>query len=196
MSSKSRARALGPWFALLLAVLAAIVLGSICVGSTGTIAPAQVVKSLAHACGWGSGLDDPRLELIVELRSWRALTAAGVGAALALSGGLIQGLFRNGLASPSLLGVSGLWRDVWLEATGPAFISDLFMIPDIDRSLVTAVGLRQSGIWVHDFRGERQVSVEGYGSDPKFTRDGERLVYRILSGALTSDPGELRMLEV
>jgi iron complex transport system permease protein len=43
----------------------------------------------------------------VELRIWRALTAAAVGAGLALSGGLIQGMFRNGLASPSLLGVTG-----------------------------------------------------------------------------------------
>ncbi len=107
MSARSRARPLGLLIAVGCAVLCAIVLGSICVGSSGTIGPASVVESLAHALGFGAGLDDPRQALIVELRTWRALTAAGVGAALALSGGLIQGLFRNGLASPSLLGVSG-----------------------------------------------------------------------------------------
>src|SRR6185295_695050 len=36
-----------------------------------------------------------------------ALTAAGVGAALGLSGALLQGLFRNDLASPGVLGISG-----------------------------------------------------------------------------------------
>jgi len=38
----------------------------------------------------------------------------------------------------SLLKVSGLWQSVWMEATGHAFIADLFMIPDIDRSRATA----------------------------------------------------------
>ncbi|HTF90559.1 MAG TPA: iron chelate uptake ABC transporter family permease subunit, partial [Planctomycetota bacterium] len=107
MSTRSRARPLAPLIGVCCLVLLAIVLGSICVGSSGAIGPQSVLKSFAHALGFGEGLADPRQELIVELRSWRALTAAGVGAALALSGGLIQGLFRNGLASPSLLGVSG-----------------------------------------------------------------------------------------
>ncbi len=54
------------------------------------------------------GINDPLpgvQQSILELRTWRALCAGGVGAALALSGALLQGLFRNGLASPSLLGV-------------------------------------------------------------------------------------------
>ncbi len=42
----------------------------------------------------------------LEMRLWRTLTAAGVGALLALAGALLQGLFRNGLASPSLIGVT------------------------------------------------------------------------------------------
>ncbi|HUR29158.1 MAG TPA: iron chelate uptake ABC transporter family permease subunit, partial [Planctomycetota bacterium] len=100
-------RALGPWLAFGTLVLLALVLASICVGWSGSIRPASVLQTFAHALGLGAGLDDPRQELIVELRTWRALTAAGVGAALGLSGGFIQGLFRNGLASPSLLGVSG-----------------------------------------------------------------------------------------
>ncbi len=107
MSTHARERGMGLWFAILFVILLAVVLGSISIGSTGTISSAQVCKGLAHACGWGTGLADPRTEIIVELRAWRALTAAGIGAALALSGGLIQGLFRNGLASPSLHGVSG-----------------------------------------------------------------------------------------
>ena len=38
----------------------------------------------------------------------------------------------------SLLRVCGIWRSVWIEATGQDFISDLFMIPDIDNARATA----------------------------------------------------------
>ena len=52
----------------------------------------------------------PRLEgadqVILELRGLRALAALAVGASLALSGALLQGLFRNALASPGVLGVT------------------------------------------------------------------------------------------
>jgi iron complex transport system permease protein len=54
----------------------------------------------------GEPLADPGLQAIVSLRLWRALTAAGVGAALSYSGALLQGLFRNDLASPGILGIS------------------------------------------------------------------------------------------
>ncbi|MDQ6700839.1 MAG: hypothetical protein M3Z36_11735, partial [Acidobacteriota bacterium] len=59
------------------------------------------------------------------------------------------------------------------------------------------VALRQSVVWVHDANGERQVSLEGYSYDPKFSPDGKRLCYRILKGGLTTyDPGELRVVEL
>ncbi|MEM7252595.1 MAG: iron chelate uptake ABC transporter family permease subunit [Pseudomonadota bacterium] len=52
--------------------------------------------------------DDRQFErtIFVEIRSPRVLLAAGVGAALALSGAALQGLFRNPLADPALIGVS------------------------------------------------------------------------------------------
>ncbi len=55
------------------------------------------------------GLEEPlagHAQTIVRLRLYRTLVAVGVGAALSLSGALLQGLFRNPLASPSLIGVS------------------------------------------------------------------------------------------
>ena len=55
------------------------------------------------------GLSDPteQAELIVrEIRLPRVLLAAVVGAILALSGAAMQGLFRNPLADPSLIGVT------------------------------------------------------------------------------------------
>lgn len=44
--------------------------------------------------------------ILWQVRLPRVLTGAAVGAALAVSGAVLQGLFRNPLASPSVLGVS------------------------------------------------------------------------------------------
>ncbi len=65
------------------------------------------------------------------------------------------------------------------------------------RSFLTAVGLKQSSIWVHDATGERQVSLEGYSFDPKITPDGKLLIYRILKGTSpATDPSELRVVDL
>jgi len=70
------------------------------------------------------------------------------------------------------------------------------MAPD-GRSFVAAVAQKQGTVWVHDKNGERQVSLEDYSYDPRFTPDGKKLLYRILKGAVpTFDPGELRLLEL
>ena len=59
------------------------------------------------------------------------------------------------------------------------------------------MGLRQSVVWLHDRKGERQISVEGYAVDPKFTPDGKKLFYRILKGVLPfSAPGELQVVDL
>jgi hypothetical protein len=52
-------------------------------------------------------------------------------------------------------------------------------MPD-GHSLITAVGLKQSAVWVHDARGDRQVSLEGFASHPKFSPDGKTLFYLVL----------------
>lgn len=45
--------------------------------------------------------------VLLEIRSPRILLAAAVGAALSVSGAALQGMFRNPLADPGLIGVSG-----------------------------------------------------------------------------------------
>ncbi|KHE70493.1 iron ABC transporter permease [Halobacillus sp. BBL2006] len=45
-------------------------------------------------------------QIIVNLRIPRALAAALIGAALAMSGSIMQGMTRNALASPSIMGVT------------------------------------------------------------------------------------------
>jgi iron complex transport system permease protein len=65
----------------------------------------EVVRGLLGLGGLGAGLD-PYPQHVLEWHLWRALTMAGVGACLAFSGSVLQGLFRNPLASPSLIGVT------------------------------------------------------------------------------------------
>jgi Tol biopolymer transport system component/tRNA A-37 threonylcarbamoyl transferase component Bud32 len=66
------------------------------------------------------------------------------------------------------------------------------------RSLISSVALTQSVVLVHDASGERQVSLEGYSYDPKFTPDGKRLCYRILKGPAPTynASGELHVVEL
>ena len=51
------------------------------------------------------------------------------------------------------------------------------------RSFITAVGLTQSSIWLHNGGGDRQISLEGYAFAPKFTPDGKRVLYQVRKGA-------------
>jgi Tol biopolymer transport system component len=69
------------------------------------------------------------------------------------------------------------------------------------RSLVTAVALQNTSLWVHDAQGERQISLEGNGADPKFTPDGKKLCYLIVREAPSAfgfyrEPGELQVADV
>ncbi|MGE0239645.1 MAG: FecCD family ABC transporter permease [Parvibaculaceae bacterium] len=52
-----------------------------------------------------SGVDDPMVLVMQEIRLPRALLALLVGAILGLSGAVLQGLLRNPLAEPGLLGI-------------------------------------------------------------------------------------------
>lgn len=79
--------------ALLLAAAAALSLGEV------ALTGAQYLESVL------SPASDPGV-IVWEIRAPRMLTAALVGACLGLSGALLQGLLRNPLADPAVLGVS------------------------------------------------------------------------------------------
>jgi iron complex transport system permease protein len=86
---------------VLLAVLAAAVFCvSLLVGSSGT----GLRGSLAALVGSG---DEATRTVLLAVRLPRVLAAFGVGSLLALAGVLLQALFRNPLADPYVLGVSG-----------------------------------------------------------------------------------------
>jgi len=83
---------------LLLAVLAAALALSIAFGEA-QLTPAQLWQGLADP-------SSPPGEILWAIRAPRACAAALVGAALGMSGGVMQGLLRNPLADPGVLGVS------------------------------------------------------------------------------------------
>jgi iron complex transport system permease protein len=87
------------------ALLAAIV-GSAVIGAA-DLSVADVWQSVLHHLGLaGAGPSPIRDAIVWELRLPRILTAAGVGAGLALSGAVMQAVTRNPLADPFLLGLS------------------------------------------------------------------------------------------
>jgi iron complex transport system permease protein len=84
----------------LVALAAAVFFASLLVGSSG-IGAGRVVGAL-----FGGG-DDAARNVVTIVRLPRILAAFGVGSLLALAGVLLQALFRNPLADPYVLGVSG-----------------------------------------------------------------------------------------
>lgn len=75
------------------------------------VPPAEIAAWLAHKLGLSAGddLSIPRAHALIleRVRLPRASAALLVGAALGLSGAVMQGLFRNPLASPYTLGLAG-----------------------------------------------------------------------------------------
>lgn len=85
----------------LIALAAAVFLASLLLGTSG-IGTARMAAAL-----FGNGSDDAARMVITAVRLPRVLAAFGVGSLLALAGVLLQALFRNPLADPYVLGVSG-----------------------------------------------------------------------------------------
>ena len=54
------------------------------------------------------------------------------------------------------------------------------------KSFVTAIGTSQSTVWVHDARGDRQVTSEGYGFQPWISPDGTKVYYLVRTPSTTS----------
>lgn len=86
--------------AVLAALLAVAGIGSLFAGSI-AMSPGELARALI-------GGEQDVLEIIVwQLRVPRTLLAMLIGASLGLSGAVLQGLLRNPLAEPGLLGISG-----------------------------------------------------------------------------------------
>ncbi len=62
-------------------------------------------------------------------------------------------------------------------------------------SLITSLGRRQSSVWLHEPRGERLLSAEGFAFAPSLSPDGAR-VYYLLRRTGASGTVELTMVDV
>jgi Tol biopolymer transport system component len=102
-------------------------------------------------------------------------------------------------------GAHHIWRQRFPDGepeqftSGPTEEEGIAVAPD-GHSLVTAVAVQNSSLWIHDSRGERQISLEGNGTNPKFTPDGKKLCYLIAKEAANKfawyrNPGELRIAD-
>jgi len=92
--TSSRLPTVVAFLVLILAVVASLFLGRV------NMSPAEVIQGVLSPDKSLAGL------VVTELRLPRAVLAILVGASLGLSGAVLQGLLRNPLAEPGLLGVS------------------------------------------------------------------------------------------
>jgi iron complex transport system permease protein len=86
---------------LLAALVVSLGLGAV------PVAPGQVLEALASHTPWGGPANPVDVTIVWDLRLARALLAALIGAGLATAGAALQGLFRNPLADPFVVGASG-----------------------------------------------------------------------------------------
>jgi iron complex transport system permease protein len=97
----------------LLVALVVAVIAALCIGST-SVQPGDVLRAVFGVPTWA--------EKVVELRIPRVVLAVVIGVALGLAGALLQGVSRNPLASPDVIGVSqgaGLAATIVIVAGAP-----------------------------------------------------------------------------
>jgi iron complex transport system permease protein len=116
------------WLALALAVLVGTVVLAMTVGPAG-LSPRAIaieVVSVLPGVELDGGLSELEAAVLWELRAPRVVLAALVGGMLAIAGAGYQGVFRNPLADPYLLGV----------AAGAGLGATLAIVAGGDRALV------------------------------------------------------------
>lgn len=90
---------------VLLAALAGAALLSFGIGYY-PLAPGQVFRAFLSRFGYGGELPPQAVTIFWSIRLPRILSAMCIGASLAAAGAAYQGMFRNPLVSPDILGVS------------------------------------------------------------------------------------------
>lgn len=121
-----RARRAHLWLALLLALAAVL---SLATGASGTSLWSALAKLAQN-----EPLTASESTILWTIRAPRALLAICIGAALAVSGTVLQGLFRNPLADPGIVGVTsgasvGAIFAIVLGSTLPAAFSGPWLLP-------------------------------------------------------------------
>lgn len=151
---------------LLVALLVFLILWSVTVGSF-DMTVGEVAQTIGAHFGLCDPVEDARAETVVfVVRLPRILLAALVGAALAVSGAAYQGLFKNPMVSPDILGVSSG------AGVGAAF--------------AILIGLSSLGVQVLAFVGGVLAVLLVTTIAKAFTKSGNALVVMILAGTVIS----------
>jgi iron complex transport system permease protein len=148
--------------------LVAALLAGVSIGSV-KVPVVEVLRMAAHALGFG-GIPQPdatHLTIIATLRLPRVLAAALVGGSLAVAGVTMQGLFRNPMASPEILGISagGSLGAVAAITTGLASASVLVL------PVATAIGALLAAVLIYGIAR---------------TRGGTSLLFIVIAGMAVS----------
>lgn len=130
-------------WAWLCAGLGICILACLCWGAV-AITPAQLWHSLQSLFTNQVGATEQQvLQVLWAIRLPRVLMACLVGMALGLSGASLQGLFRNPIASPSLLGISAgaaLAAAGYIVLIGPLFAGSWGLLGNMGLALAGFVG--------------------------------------------------------
>jgi iron complex transport system permease protein len=133
------------------------------------ISPSQLCGVLASM--WQGGMDpSPEHLVFVNIRLPRLILGIAAGAGLGMAGALMQGLFRNPLADPGLIGISSGAA----LAAGVTIVLGAWLLPVLPRTL---------GSWtlvVMAFGGGLLVSLLIYGLSQ--SEGGTRVALMLLAG--------------
>lgn len=91
---------------ILVALLCVALVGALTIGAT-SISIRELSSIIQYKLGFVDQVNETKLTVFWAMRLPRALATLLVGGSLAISGGALQGLFRNPLADPTLIGISG-----------------------------------------------------------------------------------------
>jgi iron complex transport system permease protein len=116
---------------LLIVLLVAAALLSVGSGAV-RVPPLSILRLLVHGVGFHSVQLPPQMQrdIVLYIRLPRVLAAVLVGASLAMGGVAMQGLFRNPMASPDILGVStGASLGAVIAVNTGLFALSVFFLP-------------------------------------------------------------------
>jgi iron complex transport system permease protein len=157
LADTSRSRQLAAGLALLVALLVLMALASLAVGAR-AIPLGEVINALFDPAASGTNAT-----ILRDLRIPRTLLALLIGAAIGLSGAIMQGVTRNPLADPGLLGINAgaalfvvlgisifgltaLTAYVWLGFAGAAVATVLvYAVASLGREGATPIKLALAG---------------------------------------------------
>ena len=122
-----------------LVLLAATAIAALAIGRA-MLSPGEVIAVLARSLRGDGGVQLASRTIVMGVRLPRVAAAAMIGAALAVSGAAYQGLFRNPMVSPDILGAStgasfGAALALLVSSLFQAFVSAVKYTADPDSKL-------------------------------------------------------------